>query len=149
MHFLTLNNDDEDFGPKFGQIRPKESMHSSDSDSMESDPSEDSFHSGPSSFDPRITTNAAIVHAAITDHQPPPHAPSRAVTSGAPPSTLHDLPTFVAASVRSSPPPASFAHNLEATILKQGQDIANLSTRLAKLHAKLLPFCNLLAKEGE
>ena len=127
-------------------------MHSSENDSMESDPSEDSFHFGPSSFDPRITTNAAIVHAAITDHQPPPHAPSNAVTSGAPPSSLRDLPTFVAASVRSSSPFASFAPNLahlEATILKQGQDIANLSTRLATLHAKLLPFCNLLGKEGE
>ncbi|KAH9780167.1 hypothetical protein KPL71_007985 [Citrus sinensis] len=107
-HEIHILNDDEDFGPKFGQIPPEESMHSSDSDSMESDPSEDSFHSGPSSFDPRITTNAAIVHAAITDHQPPPHAPSRVVASGAPPSTLRDLPTFVVASVRSSPPSASF-----------------------------------------
>ena len=79
-------------------------------------------------------------------------AVSRAVTSGAPPSTLRDLPTFVATYVHSSPPSASFAPNLahlEATILKQGQDIANLSTRLAKLHAKLLSFCNFLAKEGE
>ncbi|KAH9671430.1 hypothetical protein KPL70_017375 [Citrus sinensis] len=148
-HEIHILDDDEDFGPKFGQIPPEESMHSSDSDSMESDPNEDSFHSGPSFFDPRITTNATIVHVAITDHQSPPHAPSHAVTNGTPPSTLHDLPTFVAASVCSSPPPASFAHNLEATILKQGQDIANLSTRLAKLHAKLLPFCNLLAKERE
>ena len=69
-------DDDEDFGPKFGQIPLEESMHSSENDSMESDPSEDSFHSGPSIFDPRITTTAAIVHAAVTDHQPPPHAPS-------------------------------------------------------------------------
>ncbi|KAH9779116.1 hypothetical protein KPL71_007601 [Citrus sinensis] len=133
-HKIHILDDDEDFDPKFGQIPPEESMHSSDSDSMESDPSEDSFHSGPSSFDPRITTNVAIVHAAIIDHQPPPHTPSRAVTSGAPPSTLRDLPTFVATFDRSSPPSASFAPNLvhlEATILKQGQDIANLSTRLA------------------
>ena len=79
-------------------------------------------------------------------------AVTRALTSGAPPSILRDLPIFVAASVRSSPPSASCAPNLahlEATILKQGQDIANLSTRLAKLHARLLLFCNLLAKEGE
>ena len=75
-HEIHILDDDEDFGPKFGQIPHEESMHSSDSDSMESDPSEDSFHYGPSSFDPRITTNAAIVHAAITDHQQPPHAPS-------------------------------------------------------------------------
>ena len=58
----------------------------------------------------------------------------------------------VAASVHSSPPSTYFAHNfahLEATILKQGQDIANISTCSAKLHAKLLPFCNILANDGE
>ena len=49
-HEIHLRDDDEDFGPKFGQLPPEESTHSSDSDSMESDPSEDSFHFGPSSF---------------------------------------------------------------------------------------------------
>ena len=142
---------DEDFSLKFGQIPLEESMHSSDNDSMESDPTEDSFNSGPSTFDPRITTTGVITHVAVIDHQLPPHALSCAVPSGAPPSTLHDLPTFVAVSVRSSPPSNSFALNLahlEATILKQESDIADLSTRFVELHAKLLPFCNLLAKEG-
>ncbi|KAH9801648.1 hypothetical protein KPL71_001103 [Citrus sinensis] len=61
---------------KFGQIPPKESMHSSDNDSMESDPTEDSFNSGPSTFDPKITTTAVFTHVAVIDHQLPPHAPS-------------------------------------------------------------------------
>ena len=67
-HGIHMLDDDEDFSPKFGQIPPKESMHLSDNDSMESDPSEYSFNSGHSTFDPRITTTAAIIHAAITDH---------------------------------------------------------------------------------
>lgn len=127
-------------------------MHSSDNDSMESDPNEDSFNSGPSTFNLRITTTSATIPAAIVDHQQPPHKPSRTVTSGAPPSNLCNLPTFVAASVRSYPPSNYCAPNiahLEAEILKQGCDITNLSTHFGDLHAKLLPFYNLLAKEGE
>ena len=79
-------------------------------------------------------------------------APSRTVTSGALPSYLRDLPTFVVAFVHSSPPSTSFDPNLadlEASILKQEHDIVDLSTHFVELHAKLLPFCNLLAKEGE
>lgn len=106
-----MHDDGEDFSPKFGQVPPEESMHSSANNSMESDPSEDSFHSGPSTFDPRITTTATTVAAAVADHQLPPHAPSRAITSGAPPSTLRDLPTFVTASIRSSSPSNYFAHD--------------------------------------
>ena len=69
-------NYDEDFDPKFGQVPPKESMPSSDSDSMKIDPSDDSFNSGPSTFDPRITTTTTTIPIAVVDHQSPLHVPS-------------------------------------------------------------------------
>ena len=150
-HEIHMLNDDEDFGPKFGQVPLEESMLSNDNDSMESDPSEDSCNSRPSTFDPRITTTTATIPATVADHQLPPHATSCTITSGALPSTLCDPPTIVAAFVCSSPPSNYFAPDLvhlEAKIFKQGRDITDRSTRFAKLHAKLIPFCNLLSKEG-
>lgn len=75
------------------------------------------------------------------------------------------LPNLVAASVHTSPPsdyisyldPGEYAFNyfaldfvrLEAKILKQGHDIATPTTRFGKVHARLIPLCNILAKKGE
>ena len=69
-------NYDEDFDPKFGQVSPKEAMHSSDSDSMKTNPSDYSFNFGPSTFDPRITTTNTTIPIAVVDHQSPLHVPS-------------------------------------------------------------------------
>lgn len=103
-HKIHILNDDDDSIPKFGQVPPEESMHSSDNDSIESDPSEDSLNFRPSTFDPRITTTTAIVPSTIADHQPPPNDPSCTVNNSACLSAIRDLPTFVATHVRSSPP---------------------------------------------
>ena len=67
-HEIRMLDDDEDFSPKFGQIPHVESMHSSDNNSMESDPNKDNFNSGHSTFNPRITTTTTIIHVVIADH---------------------------------------------------------------------------------
>lgn len=78
-HKIHILNDDDDSIPKFGQVPPEESMHSSDNDSIKNDPSENSLNFGPSTFDPRITTTTANVPSTIADHQTLPHAQSTIV----------------------------------------------------------------------
>lgn len=64
MHIL---NEDEDSGPKFGQVPPRESMSSSDDDSMESDHSVDSLSFRPLAFYPRTIATATTVPSALDD----------------------------------------------------------------------------------
>lgn len=135
-------------------------MHSSDNDSMKSDISEDNLNSGPSPYNPKITIIAAAVLFVVANHQLLPHVPSCTVNSGAYLNVIRDLPNFITASIRSSPPSnyilypdyVEFAFNyfaydlvcLKAKILKQDCGIATLATRFGKLQVKLLLFCNLL-----
>lgn len=60
-HVIHIFNDDEDSSLTFGQVPLGESMSSSDNDSKESDPSEDSLSFGPSAFDPKATTTTTTV----------------------------------------------------------------------------------------